>query len=1592
MEREKSVHEETIVSQPKDFPPSLPPEQDPVSASTGQEVSPPTGSGTLNTQGGRPAGSVIQLRDIGSRAEELPAATSRGLSMDLEGRYELSGVLGRGGMGEVFRGRDASLGRELALKVLLGDNAHRPEAVERFREEAQIGGQLQHPGVVPVYELGCLGDGRPFFTMKLVKGVTLEKLLHDRRDPAQDRPRFLKVFEQVCQAVAYAHARGVIHRDLKPPNVMVGAFGEVQVMDWGLAKVLGNNTRKEPRPPGPINASVIRTHRDGSSGSETCEGDVLGTPAYMPPEQALGEMDRLDERCDVFSLGAILCEVLTGRPLYVGEDVAVVLRKARRGEREEALSRLDGCGADPELLALTKRCLAIEPEQRPRHAGEVAKAVEAYLASVEERVRQAEVERARAEVRAATERRARRLTLGLGAAVLLLVVAGGSGAWWFQQQCAAAQAQQRAIDEKARLALERARGLLDEGWRNNDLAKLKEAKADADRAVEVANSGAGEQAREEAASFRKEVEARIGRAEKNHALLIALLDIADPHEKDTYRSDEGGSSELGGTSADEQYGEAFKRWGLDVDKTSVAEVVAQLNAQPKPVVREVVSALDSWMYKRRQKQHTEKDWRRLRQAADQLDSSDARRRLRAILAGESAQREQIVAGLTDALLPWTALCELERGRQWRALLKLRGKVDATTQPVLTVVLLSKVYQELGDTAEAERILRLALAKRPDQVALLNALGKLLGPDRGMSHDGRGNFYADRSPKLAEAIECFRAARALRPQLGITLGAALVWAGREGEAEAILRDMAGRQPNNPEVHFYLGRALDCQKKPKEAEAVYRKAIELKPDYAEAYFVLGSVLGRQKKLSEAVAAYYKALELKPNYAAPYGNLGVIFKNQKKLKEAESAYRKGVKVAPKSATAHNYLGGFLRDQKKLDEAVTASRKAIELKPDYAEAHNGLGITLYRQKKLDEAVTAYRRAVELAPRSDTYHNNLGNALYAKRDWKGAAAAFRKASELNPKYATYRSNLGDALREQSSFDEAVTAYREAIELKPDYDWAYNGLGIALKVKGDLDAAIAAYDKAIGLDPGKAVYYDNLGHALYSQGVWEGAAAAFRKASGLNPENAAYRNNLGDALRGQGKLDEAVAASRKAIALKPDYDWAYNSLGITLYRQKKLDEAVTAYRKAVELAPNYAVYRDNLGSALRDQKKPDEAIASYRKAVELAPRSDTYHNNLGNALYSKRDWEGAVVAYHRATELAPKNDGHHNRLGNALFSKRDWRAAAVAYRKAIDLNPLNAVYHSNLGNTLYEQKKLEEAVVASRKAIELKPDYAYAHNNLGYALRDLKKLDEAVAAFRKALELQPGYANAYNGLGYALLYQKKPGEAVDAFHDAIAINNNYSAAYNGLGLALRDLKKLDEAVAAFRKADHLLPTHLRPLRDNLRQTERWVQLAPKLDAFLAGKEKAPSPQESVELAQLCASHREQHRAAVRFYTDAFKDDPTIANDLPAAHRSRAAYSAALAAAGKGKDAPVAEQDRAALRRQALGWLRANLQANSALLDKAKENRPVVRRRLTSWLQATELADVREDKAVAALPEAERKEWQQFWAEVKKVLEKTRNDI
>ncbi|HTJ43684.1 MAG TPA: serine/threonine-protein kinase [Kofleriaceae bacterium] len=282
----------------------------------------------------------------------------------LAARYVVGGVLGRGGMGEVSAARDLDVGRDVAVKRMRnatpsGDGTGAD--VARFVREARIQGRLDHPAIVPVIDLGTDDDGQPYFTMKRLAGTTLAELLA-RDDAAQQRPRMLRAFADVCLAIEFAHARGVVHRDLKPANVVLGEYGEVYVLDWGVAKIVGEEE-------GGVGDGVISL--DGM----TQAGAVLGTPGYMPPEQVQGDAD-IDARADVYALGCVLFEILAGEPLHPRGAAAFATTLAGASDPRPTAR---GAWVPPELEAACVRACASDRGARFASARELADAVQRYL-------------------------------------------------------------------------------------------------------------------------------------------------------------------------------------------------------------------------------------------------------------------------------------------------------------------------------------------------------------------------------------------------------------------------------------------------------------------------------------------------------------------------------------------------------------------------------------------------------------------------------------------------------------------------------------------------------------------------------------------------------------------------------------------------------------------------------------------------------------------------------------------------------------------------------------------------------------------------------------------------------------------------------------------------------------------------------------------------------------------------------------------------------------------------------------------------------------------------------------------------------------
>lgn len=281
------------------------------------------------------------------------------------GRYEIDRVIGKGGMGTVYLATDAQLDRSVALKVVeASDDA--AELAARLVQEARILARLEHPGIVPIHDAGELPDGRLFYAMKYVDGERLDRYVEGARSLTER----LRIFGRICEAVAFAHSRGVLHRDLKPQNIMVGAFGEVLVMDWGVAKVLSGRPRADAETV--LQSAAARAPGVGAPGA-TEHGAVLGTPGYMAPEQARGEIGRLDARADVYSLGAVLRYLLTGGPAG-GELETAVFSPA------DSESFATSSAALPRRLrAIIDKAMSSDVEGRYPTAAELAEDVDRFL-------------------------------------------------------------------------------------------------------------------------------------------------------------------------------------------------------------------------------------------------------------------------------------------------------------------------------------------------------------------------------------------------------------------------------------------------------------------------------------------------------------------------------------------------------------------------------------------------------------------------------------------------------------------------------------------------------------------------------------------------------------------------------------------------------------------------------------------------------------------------------------------------------------------------------------------------------------------------------------------------------------------------------------------------------------------------------------------------------------------------------------------------------------------------------------------------------------------------------------------------------------
>jgi len=1139
-------------------------------------------------------------------------------------RFHVLRPLDHGGLGAVFVAFDEELHREVALKQILEEHANDPTSRARFLLEAEITGRLEHPGIVPVYGLGAHADGRPFYAMRLVKGDSLKEVadrFHADASPGRDPGwsslelrKLLRRFLDVCNAIEYAHSRGVLHRDIKPGNVIIGEYGETVVVDWGLAKAVG---RVEPGGDAG-ERTLVPSLAGGSAG--TLPGGALGTPAYMSPEQAEGDLEHLGIRSDVYGLGATLYYLLTGRAPVAG-DIAEMLGAVKQGDVRPP--RQVDATIDPALEAVCLKAMAHRPEDRYATPKALAEDVERWMADEP-------VSAWREPPTRSTRRWARRNRIAVTAAVVALIagVGGLSAVLLVQTKANRELARSRAaVQARYELAVDAIR-TFHTGVSEDFLLKQEQFKDLRDRLLKSA------------ADFYSKLGARFGRetdVASRRALVQANFELAVL------------TSKVGTT----EEALAAHRSVLTARETLAAEPGA--NASTRADIGLSLTEVGS-----------------LLEATGRTDEAIAAyRRSESLLAGPAVSdvvtRSALAAartklgwllyrtGRTGEAMEAYRLAEVDQ----EALVAAPGATnDARRGLADTFNHIGILLAETGKPQEAEAEHRKALAIQeglPDADPPASGIRS----DLADTHFNLGVVLLSTGrPKEAEAE--YRKALALRRKLAEdypavprfrsllaashnNLGRLLSQTGKRREAEVefhavvtLYRKLAEDHPDVTHYqsrlaagHHNLGLDLSNTHRPKEAEAEFRAAV--------AVF---------RKLS---ADHPDVTEFRNSLATSLSCLGNLLANMGQDKETEAEHREAVALQRKLAEDHPDVINF-RERLVLAHARFADMLSLTGRLSEAEAEYRAVLALQRKLAEDHPdVTDFPR--DLAGS----HNILGILLMDAGRTAAAEVEFRAAvglcedllsrgvepSRVRAILTVSQLRMGMVRERTGDWDGAIERYREAARLEDDpLGAAIIALGRLLGVAGRHDEAIALYRRLSAAHPSDPRGPCGLADALFLAVRHVEAILAMRdgvrlreRAVASEPGRVEHRyylvaalNGLGRLLQQTGRPSEAKAEYRMALAIA-----------------RKLEDQPNApyYSNGVAMTENnLSVLLLRLGRAAEARDEADRAVAAHEALVQEYPMVPYYRSGLawsclnrGLARRALGDHAGAAVDIRRAVAL-----------------------------------------------------------------------------------------------------------------------------------------------------------------------------------------------------------------------------------------------------------------------------------------------------------------------------------------------------------------------
>ena len=839
---------------------------------------------------------VLDLGGMAPATFASPEVAADVRRLEAAGRYVVQREVGRGGMGVVLAAMDRRLGRVVAVKLLYASTDDGARA-RRFIEEAQIAGQLQHPGIVPVYDVGLIDSRRPYISMKFVEGRTLAVGLRERSDTVDRIERLLDVVGRTAEALAYAHARGVVHRDLKPSNVLLGAFGEVIVTDWGLAKVIdGSTTDSGSTAPAPL-PDGIRTIRSLDQSLTTASGTVMGTPAYMAPEQAVGDPAAVGATADVFALGGLLCEILTGKPPFFGRSVDDLRRIPAPDLLAPALERLDTCGHDAALVALTRECLAVDPAQRPPDAGVVASRVATLRASHHQRARDVFAASQAAVAVAATERRHVRRVAAMAVLTAAAVVA--VAVTW---TIVTARDRLRRDDAVARAADHRRNAeklVRDE--------RFEEASAEAFRAVDVLSAADAERAcLDDATAFARSVEAALER----HRIVAARAKVEDDLIATLARLRVARFENDDLAVIDRRYDAALSVLQSGETPQLTDAVVAAVRRD------EIVQGLFDW-------------WLLRRYAFATVEERLVAPVLKSLLNCERREDHALVVR------------KLAGGDVAGAVNEIVDDAESYDAPFLAGVSLA-VSRTLGVEREGD-FLRRAATAHPREYLLRFNLGLALSRMK--------------PPRWDDALLEFSAADALSSDRGMAaqnIGICLNWLDRHTDAVPFFERATTAAPERASGWIGLASVLAATGQLDRADAAVARAERTAPEALRLQIrrVEADVLIRREKFDAALPHLDAVLAKTPDdWRSLFQRADAALRTERSA-EAAADLERCLKLKPDHWRARYRLGTHLYVAGRPADALEHLQAAVKLRPSHAPSQINLGQCLVRLGRPEEGI----------------------------------------------------------------------------------------------------------------------------------------------------------------------------------------------------------------------------------------------------------------------------------------------------------------------------------------------------------------------------------------------------------------------------------------------------------------------------------------------------------------------------------------------------------------------------------------------------------------------------------------------------------------